>query len=419
MTSKPLSRALRDHLWRRIPVALRRSLMLRVSQVITPRITPAAKPKLPLIVAGLLSQASGLGAAARACHDALKGAGLPVYGVDLTAGLGQQPDISDFGWADGRAIAGPGTVLLHVNGPLVALALTRLGRRFARDKYIVGHWFWELPQLPTEWRSALPLVHDVFVNTNFIADAVRSLSASTPVHVVPYPLPAPAPPSQSSDRPGSPFTVLFVFNVLSNFTRKNPRAVIAAFRGAFGEDPRARLVIKHANAAHWPQSEALMRAAVGNATNIALVGDILDQAGMNELYQHADVVISLHRSEGLGLVIAEAMLRRIPVVATNWSGSTDFLDADTGYPIGYKLVPVRDPQGNYGGEGLHWADASIDEAIEALRKLRSDPSLRMQLGLAGAARANEFFDPDQYVKHICQFVGLDRSVFTSSQSTGS
>lgn len=398
--------ALRDNLWRRLPMPLRRALVLRVSQVITPRITRGAIPRPPLIVAGLLSQTSGLGAAARACHNALKCAGLPVYGIDLTTALGQKPDLFDFAFADGRPIVGLGTILLHVNGPLVPLALIRLGHRVLRDKRVIGHWFWELPQLPREWRAALPLVHDVFVNTTFVADAVRAQSASTRVHLVPYPLPVPAQLTPSGGGIEKPFTVLFAFNVLSNFARKNPCAVIAAFRRAFGDDPLSRLIIKHSNAGYWPESGALMRAAAGDATNIMLIGDALNQDGMDALYQQADVVMSLHRAEGLGLVIAEAMLRSIPVVATNWSGSTDFLSAETGVPIGYELVAVNDPQNNYAGAGLHWAEPDIEEAAVALRALRSDVKWRERLALAGAARAAKFFSPDQYVEVIGKFVGL-------------
>lgn len=396
----------RDQLWRRLPIPLRRALALHVGRLMAPRITYNAEPRLPFIVAGLLKQASGLGAAARSCLSALKCAGLPVYGIDLTTALGQTPDAIGFEFTDGTGIRGPSTVLLHINGPLVPLALIRLGRSFLRDKHIVGHWFWELPQLPPDWRPALSLVHKIFVNTTFVADAVRTLSTSTAVHVVPYPITPPTNATRVNGGSAMPFTVLFAFNVLSNFTRKNPCAVITAFRRAFGEDPSARLVIKHANAAHWPQSKALLNAAVGEATNITLIGDTLHQTAMDDLYRQADVVMSLHRAEGLGLVIAEAMLRGIPVVATNWSGNTDFLDAGTGYPIGYDLVPVSDPQGNYSGDGQYWADASIDEAAIALRILRSDARLRGDLALAGAARAAKFFDPHRYAMHMGQLVGL-------------
>src|SRR5262249_51241659 len=154
---------------------------------------------------------------------------------------------------------------------------------------------------------------------------------------------------------------------------------------------------KHASSASWPNSIKLMREAAADARNIEFIGDTLDAAGMNELYDRADVVLSLHRSEGLGLVIAEAMLRGIPVVATNWSGNTDFLTHETGMPIGYDLVIVVDPQGNYVGDNLVWADPHIDEAVLALRALRADPHMRCKLGLAAAAKAAAFFDSANYV----------------------
>ena len=371
-----------------------------MAKLIAPRISSDAKAVPPLIVVGRLSQVSGLGAAARACHDALAAGNMPVYGIDITNKPKRKQIFANFEWRDGRELTGAGTVLLHVPGPLVPLVLIRLGRKFVRGKRIIAHWFWELQELPQSWSSGLSFVHEVFVNTSFVGHAVHTLSNRLPVHIVAYPLAAPAAPRDNPWRVNEVFTVLFVFNVLSNFTRKNPCAAITAFRRAFGDDEQARLIIKHANSAYWPTSIELMRQAAADARNIEFLGDMLDEAGMNELYERADVVLCLHRSEGLGLVIAEAMLRGIPVVATNWSGNTDFLTSETGIPIGYDLILVVDPQGDYVGKSLVWADPHIDEAVLALRALRADPHLRSKLGLAGAARAADFFDAARYVKRV-------------------
>ena len=147
--------------------------------------------------------------------------------------------------------------------------------------------------------------------------------------------------------------MLVVFNIASSFARKNPCAAIAAFRHAFGDDPSVRLIVKYMNDFVWPEGVRLMEEAAGDATNIELIGGVLDEAGMDALYERADVVMSLHRAEGLGLPVAEGMLRGLPVIATDWSGNADFLTRETGVPVGYKLVPVNDPQGKY-------TDASID-----------------------------------------------------------
>lgn len=387
----------RQYNWRRLLVRRR---LRRVAELLAPRITSGATAEAPLIVAGLLSQTCGLGAAARACYSALEASGLPVYGVDLTAALRYERDYLAFKYIDGSNAVGKGTILLHVNGPWVPAALAQLGRRFVRDKRIVGHWFWELSEVPEDWRPALSFVHDVFVNTHFVADAVRPLSGRTPLHIVPYPLPAAGKIRKGYSITDNTFTVLFTFNVLSNFARKNPCGAIEAFRRAFGNDPSARLMVKYVNAASWPESERRMQAAAGDAPNIELIGDLRDDDSMERLYHRADVILSLHRAEGLGLVIAEAMLRGKPVIATNYSGSMDFLTTETGIPIGYDLVPVVDPQGNYVDGRCSWADPHIDEAAAALRALRADPHIRERLGRAAVAFAADFFSPARYVDQV-------------------
>jgi glycosyltransferase involved in cell wall biosynthesis len=388
-------------LWRRLPHAMRRAALFRLAALWAPRITPDAGAKAPVIVVGMLRHASGLGAAARACHDALKDAGLPVYGIDLTTRLLHEENHPEFDFRDGRDLLGDGTVLLHVSGPLVPLAMVYLGRSFVRRKRIIAHWFWELPHVSKDWLAAVPFVHEVWVNTRFVAEAIRPIANGRSVEVVPYPL-AVADMARPPRDPDRRFTVLVIFNIASSVARKNPCAAISAFRRAFGDDPSTRLIVKYLNAFAWPEGLRLMEKAAEGAANIELHGEVLNAAGMDALYEEADVVMSLHRAEGLGLVVAEAMLRHLPAIATDWSGNVDFLTSRTGMPLSYTLVPVDDPQGNYGGEGMHWAEVDLDAATTALRKLRDEPDLRQKLGDAAASHAAEFFHPRRYVRHVVE-----------------
>lgn len=393
------------HLWRRLPHKARRTVLFRLASWWAPRPSPTAKAKTPILIVGLLRHASGLGAAARACHDALKASGLPVYGIDLTEKLMHEVNYPGFDYQDGRELLGEGTVFLHVSGPLVPLAMGYLGRSFVRRKHIVAHWFWELPHVPKDWSPAMPFIHEICVNTSFVRDAVRPIAGERPLHVVPYPLSLNRAP-RTAHQPKQPFTVLVIFNIASSFARKNPCAAIAAFRQAFGDDPSARLIVKYMNAFAWPEGVRLMVAAANGAANVELTGDVLDEAGMDALYKQADVVMSLHRAEGLGLVIAEGMLRGLPVIATGWSGTMDFLTPETGVPVGYKLVPVSDPQKNYTDANVLWAEADIGEAAAALRALRADPAWRQRLGAAAATHARKFFLPANYVRHLVEKIAL-------------
>lgn len=404
---KAVLTVLHRQVWRRLPPRMRRAALHRVTAWRAPRSSSSAIAREPVIVCGMLRKASGLGAVARACHDALKASGVKVYGVDLTAQLMHEVDYDSFSFEDGRGLTGEGSVLLHITGPLVPLAMLRLGRRFVQNKRILAHWFWELPRLRNDWRFGIPFVHEICVNTRFVADAVRSVAGGRPVHIVSYPLSLANGPLHSQGRePDRPFTVLVIFDVGSSFARKNPCAAIEAFRKAFGNDPSARLIVKYRNVFTYPEGLFLMLRAVDGAENIVLNGDGLSAAGLEALYREADVVLTLHRAEGLGLVIIEAMMHGLPVVATNWSGNTDFLTRKTGIPIGYDLIPVDDPQGNYNEVGGLWADANIEEAAAALRALRDDPALRHRLGAAAAAEATRLFNPARYAAEIKRLIGL-------------
>jgi glycosyltransferase involved in cell wall biosynthesis len=396
-----LFRMAHRHLWRRLPQKGRRRLLLKTSALVAPRISPDARAVAPVIIAGMLRSASGMGATARGCHDALQCDDLPVFGIDLTRTLGYETDVRDWTFVDGRHLIGRGTLFLHVSGPLVPLVLARLGRRFVRDKHVMAHWFWELQELPEEWRYGIPFVHGICVNTQFVARAVRPTAGTRPIHLVPHPMPmlALAPAAATENRP---FTVLVVFNVASSLARKNPCAAIRAFRHAFGDDDRSvKLIVKFANADHWPPAEDQLREAAGNATNVELLGGgVFGGAAMADLFENADAVLSLHRAEGLGLVMIEGMLRGLPVVATDWSGNTDFLTPETGIPIGHDLVPAEDPQGTYDQPRSLWAEPRVEEAAAALRLLRSNPIVRKQLGKAAAKAAAHRFSTARYAESI-------------------
>lgn len=411
---RPLLQIFHKHVWRRLPAGPRRAAFARISTWRAPAITPHAQATQPFIIVGFLNQTSGLGDAARKSHDALKAAGFPVYGIDVTGTLMHEANYPGFRFEDGRGVVGAGTIILHVSGPSIPRAMAFLGGRLVAGKRVVAHWFWELPELPGDWRSARPFVHDFCASTHFVADAIRPLAADRPVHVVNYPLNDIA-ARHGSGRAANPFTALVLFNIASNFARKNPCAAIRAFRLAFGDDPDAKLVVKYLNASAWPDAVKEMHAAADGAANIVMNDAVLDDAGINALYAESDVVVSLHRAEGLGLAIAEAMMRGIPVIATNWSGNADFFTAACGFPISYRLVPIEDPQANYAGKGVawndpadaRWAEPDVEEAAAALRALKSDPDLCRRLGAAGREQARAFFDPALHVERVSALLVKD------------
>ena len=380
--------------------------MFRATSLAAPRPTSGAAPRFPIAVVGALKTASGLGESARLCHAALQANGLTGQGVDIGSTLMQPEDYGGL-QGGGRVPEGPGTLILHVNSPLVPLAMLHLGGPVTRGKYIVGCWAWELPVVPPDWRHGASFVHEIWVPSRFVAEAVAGIAGGRPVRVVPYPVALPSGQGRCATYAAHrPFTVLTIFNASSSFSRKNPCAAIQAFRRAFASDTASRLIVKTSNLSAFPKGIDLLKDAISGAANIVLMGDTMSAAEMDALYQESDVVMSLHRSEGFGLVLAEAMVRGLPVVATDWSGNVDFLTADTGYPVPYRLIPAEDPQGTYHHPNMLWAEADVAAAAAALRRLRDDRALGTTLGQSAARFASRAWSAEAYVGAVRQHLGL-------------
>lgn len=388
------------HLWQRLPRKWRRAGLFRATSVLAPRPTQIARSEPPIFLAGPLRAASGLGEAARLNLEALKVCGTPAFGIDVTASLMQPLDYPDASFVKGKTVEGGGTLILSVNAPLVPLAMWCLGRRAVRNKYVIGYWAWELPDVPREWHCGVPFIHEIWVPTKFVADAVKPIAAGRPVRIVPYPLAIPKRPWRCGDWQERPFTALVIFDMASSFARKNPIAAIMAFRQAFGDDASVRLIVKVANSQVFPVGMELLKKAVGSARNVVLIARTMSAVEIDALYRQSNVLLSLHRSEGFGLTLAEAMLRGLPLVATNWSGNVDFLNSGNGFPIPYRLVPAEDPQGTYHHPSMMWADADVNAAATALRHLHREPGLAQHLGEAGAAYAARAWSAKAYAATV-------------------
>jgi glycosyltransferase involved in cell wall biosynthesis len=394
------------HLWQNVPRGLRRRVLFHLTANLAPRPTPDAAATSPIIVAGLLRTASGLGEGARLCHDALSQCGHVVYGIDLSECFRQPGPVVPFKHRDGRSVEGQGTLILHINGPYMPLALMRLGRRFLKGKKIIGYWAWELPSVPAEWRLGVPFVHEIWVPSRFTARAIEGIAGEIPVRVIPHPVAARGVPVARPCRRGGRFTGLLAFNMASSFTRKNPLAAINAFKEAFDRDPTCQLIVRVVNPNSYPEGYKVLMEAVASLGNVRISEADTDRASIDDLYASADFVISLHRSEGFGLVIAEAMLHELPVVATNWSGNVDFLTSANGFPVRYSLAPSFDPQGTYDDRSCMWAEADVHDAASKLSSMREDPISARAIGIRAAEDASNVFGLKRYIRSVRDILGV-------------
>jgi glycosyltransferase involved in cell wall biosynthesis len=368
-------------LWALLPRKLRREALFGAMAALAPRIDRPAPDGAwgkggSLAVAGYFSAATGLGAATRRLAAGLRESGLQPLEVDLTGPLrqrtgpeGARPPVP--------VPAGPGTLLVHVNGFMLPWALKVLGKRAVRGKRVIAVWNWELPVLPADWHRGFACCHEIWVGAEFVAQACRAAPGCPPVRVVPYPiLPRPEPSALTRADFGLPedaFVTLALFDATSSLARKNPLGAIAAHHAAFGDRADRILVIKtHATGDAGPGWAEVARAA-GAHPNIRIMDQHLPRAGLWALVAAADCMLSLHRSEGYGFAIAEAMALGRAVIATGWSGNMDFMTGPGAFAVPYRLVPAHDPQEIYDIPGASWAEPDIAAAAGLLRALADQP----------------------------------------------
>ncbi|HTH99759.1 MAG TPA: glycosyltransferase family 4 protein [Acidisoma sp.] len=306
--------------------------------------------------------------------QALRRAGVAAEMIDATAAL-RNPFH--------RVPHDPATAyIFHSGGPQTA-SLIGAVLPAARDAWRIGYWAWELPDPPPDWNGCDGNLNEIWTPSRFSRDSLMR-AMRLPIEVVPHLLPA-AP--RRSRMPGAPFTVLTMADSRSSLSRKNPEGAVRAFQAAFGTGPAARLLLKiGASDADLQALNARLGGAL-DAPNIELIREFMSDEALAALYGRADVLLSLHRAEGFGLPMLEALARGIPTVATSWSGNMDFTTAENSLLVPYDVVPVADAGAVY--HGSHWAEPDTAAAAAALGRLAGDPDLYAQLSEAAYRGCNE------------------------------
>jgi glycosyltransferase involved in cell wall biosynthesis len=356
-------------------------------------------------VVGYLAFDSSLGDVGRRIVASLDAAHVPVAALEhhrTGSPRSPQPPVT-------TVAAHHHTNLVVVNADQFHFFVADHGDTLLRGRRTIAYWFWELEHVPAHMRDAIAHVDEIWAGTRFVADAFAAVT-DTPVRCVPIPVTEPRPSGATRAELGMPegrFTFVVTFDHFSVAERKNPWGAVEAYRRAFPEPTPDGpvLVVKTINGdRRWQNHERLLLAAAGRP-DIVVLDAHLDRADQMAVLANADCLVSLHRSEGLGLHCAEAMWLGKPVVATRYSGNLDFMDDDCSVLIDATLVPVSHGEGVYPTSAV-WADPDLDQAATWLRRLATEPDLVARLGAAARRKMAAQPSPAATGRTIAREAGL-------------
>ena len=394
-----LKRALRVSLGARLsPDALR----LIASRVTGAKSDAVALDSNGLELIGFVRAEIGLGESLRQLARACSAVATPIALTNIALDMGiRQSDSS----LDAFLVEAPTfrTRLVCTNPDSLGEGNLVDGAYALPDAYNIGYWYWELENLPTAWVDAGNLIDELWVATDFVATAARKVIDKRIVKITP-----PIDERQPSRRytraefglPETAFLFLFSFDFGSYPARKNPEAVVRAFKFAFSRgETNAHLIVKCHRAHTFPDAHRALLQAIGEDPRVTVLDQTLTRDALAGLQSVIDCYISLHRSEGLGLGLAECMALGKPVIGTAYSGNLEFMRENNSLLVDYTMVPVK--EGEYlDWQNQHWAEANVVHAAEHMRRLFDDRAFARTLGVAGQKTIREEYSREAVGRRI-------------------
>jgi predicted O-linked N-acetylglucosamine transferase (SPINDLY family)/glycosyltransferase involved in cell wall biosynthesis len=381
-------------------------------------------PKLGINIAGYINGEFGVGEGVRANIKAIEAAGIPFAINNFTRSPHRKQDTTYQNFSQDNPYP---VNLIQVNADEVSTFLKYTGSSYLANRYNIGFWAWEIPEFPQKWQPVFDNFHEIWTYSNYCAEAISIVSPIPVIKIMPsIDLPQSYLNIKSLGLPENKFIFLFVFDFSSRIERKNPLAAIQAFKQAFGEDDSVLLILKSANSEKNVKDLALLKSALANSTNIKHLDGYLSKDEINGLLYNCDCYLSLHRCEGFGLTMAEAMFYGKPVIATGYSSNTEFMNVGNSFLVKYKLVPIEADCGPY-KKGNMWAQPDTEHAAYLMRHVFNNYQEAQEIGAIAAKDIKTLLSPKvagskikkrlEYIAEITDnFQSLSRGMFEKSSA---
>ncbi len=322
---------------------------------------------------GSLNRNNGVGHSARGYIDALQAVDIPVTAISRNVEV--------------HSAIEPNINLIVVDAEAIP-AFMNSADAPPNGRRNIGVWPWEARPFPERYRKSFRYVDEVWAPSNYVRDIIAELSP-VPVFTVPHAITAPAVPPEPP--PAWPFTFMFTFDFGSFMIRKNPLNLVRAYRLAFPEPGNTALVLKTVDGHKRQHDEAAISGAIADRPDITLINAMLPAHQRDALLASCHCYVSLHRSEGFGLTVAEAMLFGKPIICTNYSGTTDFATPETAFLVGgYERKVGLGGRGYYPADSV-WFEPSIEEAARHMRTVYEDYPAALQVAERGRAKISKDF----------------------------
>jgi glycosyltransferase involved in cell wall biosynthesis len=366
---------------------------------------------------GPIGVASGLGTAGRGYLAALRAAAIRVNVVPVHELFVHQPNVRSM---ERRQRPRYPVSIVQINADSIPRFLYFHHRTFSRAKYKIGLWLTELPAFRDEWWSELKHFDEIWVPSTFCRRAVQAMTAK-PVVVIPCVVSVSETPQfgwrERLQIGRDEFAFLYIFDASSSVERKNPRCLIEAFESVFSEHDRVRLVLKVANADENPEFSDYLDALARRDRRYIVLRQTMETSDLAGLVRASNCYVSPHRSEGFGLTVAEAMSLGVPVIATDYGGTEDFVTEQVGFPLRYCLIEIDQDQGPY-TKGAIWADPSREHLRELLRSVVASPRAAAARGERARARMLEDYSSAAVGRRISERLAAIASDQTSPIDSG-